>query len=249
MPPSTTTLRILTYNIRHGRGLDDRIDLGRIADVIRAAEPDLAAIQEVDRCTRRSGGVDQAQALGELTGLHAAFGPAMDFSGGHYGVAVLSRAPIASAVVHPLPHAPDHEPRTSLEVVTAPTADTPPLRLISTHLDYLPDDTDRLAQAHELNQLFAPPDETPTLLAGDFNATPDSSPIGVISERWTDTWTGAPTPTFPTDEPTVKIDYIFARTADPWSVTQAHVLHAPLASDHHPVLAVLGLLRVLAPLR
>lgn len=234
-------LRILTYNIRHGQGLDDRIDLARIADVIRETEPDLVAVQEVDQATRRSDGVDQAHTLGELTGLHAAFGPAMAYSGGEYGVAVLSRTPIMSTTVHPLPHSPDREPRTSLEVATAPTTDAPSVRLVCTHLDYLPDDTDRLAQVQRLNRLFAQPDGTPTLLAGDLNTTPDSPAIELLSMNWTDTCAADPTPTFPADQPTTKIDYVLARTADPWSIMRAQVLAAPLASDHRPLLAILAL--------
>ena len=64
-------MRILTYNIHHGEGLDGRIDLPRIAAVIAAQRPDLVALQEVDRNARRSGGVDQAAELGRLTGLQA----------------------------------------------------------------------------------------------------------------------------------------------------------------------------------
>ena len=64
-------LRVLSYNIHHGRGTDGAIDLPRIARVIAATRPDLVALQEVDRGTGRANGVDQADALGELTGLAA----------------------------------------------------------------------------------------------------------------------------------------------------------------------------------
>ena len=57
--PGATRLRVLSYNIHHGEGLDGRIDLERIASVIRASEADLVALQEVDQSTERSGGVDQ----------------------------------------------------------------------------------------------------------------------------------------------------------------------------------------------
>ena len=75
-PPSQ--VRVLTYNIRHGQGMDGRVDLSRVADVIRRLEPDVVALQEVDQATTRAGGVDQAAELGRLTGLHSAFGKAMD---------------------------------------------------------------------------------------------------------------------------------------------------------------------------
>jgi len=81
----------MTYNIHHGRGADGEINLERIAEVITRAKPDLVALQEVDVKTRRSGGVDQAAKLGELTGMSHFFAEAMPFQGGGYGNAVLSR--------------------------------------------------------------------------------------------------------------------------------------------------------------
>src|SRR3990172_3828554 len=80
-------VRVLTYNIHHGEGTDGRIDLARIAAVIQRLAPDVVALQEVDKLTSRSEGVDQAAELGRLTKLHAAFGKAMDYAGGEYGQA------------------------------------------------------------------------------------------------------------------------------------------------------------------
>ena len=45
----TRQLRVMTYNIHHGEGTDGRIDLERIAKVIRDAKPDLVALQEVEK--------------------------------------------------------------------------------------------------------------------------------------------------------------------------------------------------------
>ena len=47
------TLRIMSYNIRNGRGMDEVTDLGRIAEAIRKVAPDVVAVQEVDRKKRR----------------------------------------------------------------------------------------------------------------------------------------------------------------------------------------------------
>src|SRR5687768_15481548 len=77
--PPPLRLRVLTYNIHHGEGVDGRLDLERIARVITAEEPDLVALQEVDVKTRRTGGVDQAAELARLTGMHFAFGKAIDY--------------------------------------------------------------------------------------------------------------------------------------------------------------------------
>ena len=56
-----TSVRVLTYNIRHGEGMDGVYDLGRIAEIIRGAHPDVVALQEVDRGTERSGRADQVE--------------------------------------------------------------------------------------------------------------------------------------------------------------------------------------------
>src|SRR5512142_1551034 len=89
---------VLTYNIHHGEGTDGRIDLERIARVIRLVSPDLAALQEVDRRTTRSGGVDQLAELGRLTGMEPLFGKTIPHQGGDYGNAVLSRMQVAEHV-------------------------------------------------------------------------------------------------------------------------------------------------------
>ena len=109
-PP--VTLRLLTYNIKHGLGNDGEIDLERTAAVINALQPDLVALQEVDNGVERTGGVDQAQRLGQLTGMHAAFGDFMEYQGGHYGMAILSRYPIVESENHRLPDG--AEPRSAL---------------------------------------------------------------------------------------------------------------------------------------
>ena len=60
----------MTYNIRHGRGVDDKVDLGRIADVLAEAEPDVITLQEVDAGRLRSGAVDQADVLATRLGMN-----------------------------------------------------------------------------------------------------------------------------------------------------------------------------------
>ena len=57
--PMRRAVRVLTYNIHHGEGMDGKIDLERIAAVIKRLEPDVVALQEVDVKTTRSQGVDQ----------------------------------------------------------------------------------------------------------------------------------------------------------------------------------------------
>src|SRR5690606_16239262 len=62
--PEPRVLRVVSWNIRHGLGEDDRLDLARIAARLQELQPDLVFLQEVDRLTARSGHVDQPAWLG-----------------------------------------------------------------------------------------------------------------------------------------------------------------------------------------
>ncbi|NOX58758.1 MAG: hypothetical protein GXP29_07870 [Planctomycetes bacterium] len=62
-------LRMLTYNIHHGEGMDGRIDLDRIAHVIHEADADLVTLQEVDCGVERTNRIDQPKRLAELASL------------------------------------------------------------------------------------------------------------------------------------------------------------------------------------
>ncbi|HVM36383.1 MAG TPA: endonuclease/exonuclease/phosphatase family protein [Actinomycetota bacterium] len=104
------TLRVATFNIRHGLGIDKRLDLDRTASVVRTTGAGLIALQEVDRGLPRSNRVDQAAALGDATGMHATFAPTLRRAGGEYGIALLTDVPV-EATVEPLPRVEREEPR------------------------------------------------------------------------------------------------------------------------------------------
>ena len=98
-----STLRLMSYNIRHGAGLDERLDFDRIAEVINREHPDVVALQEVDSVTQRIGGCDLLGELGKLTGMRQVYASAISFDGGKYGIGLLCRKkPLAIRRV-PLP--------------------------------------------------------------------------------------------------------------------------------------------------
>ena len=220
-------LRLLTYNIHHGEGTDRKFDLERLARIIKAAEPDVVAVQEVDRKTRRASGVDQAAELGKLTAMHAAFGKAMDYSGGEYGEAILSRHKPTNVKVHALPHGPGREPRAAIAITLAARDGLPELVFIGTHLCHQSNE-DRVAQAKKINESYPPDSKTVAILAGDLNARTDTPPMREFGKQWTDTMPNRN-----------KIDYVLVRPGDPWRVIEAKVIPEPVASDHDPVLVVL----------
>ncbi|MEQ1870274.1 MAG: endonuclease/exonuclease/phosphatase family protein [Vicinamibacterales bacterium] len=237
-PGEPDALRILTYNIHHGEGMDGVFDLYRVAEVVMAEWPDLVALQEVDQATQRSGGVRQANELSALTGLGVAFGKAMDYDGGEYGIAILSRWPMLHVENRPLPRADGMEPRTALTVEVAPPNSARHVLFTTTHLDQGRDAGNRLLQADHLNRLLAKTD-TPSILAGDMNSRVDTDVIQTLRSLWNDMFVEPPAD--PAQRPRYRVDYVMARPAPRWRTVEARAIEAPGVSDHRPVLAVLEL--------
>ena len=160
-------INVGTYNICHGRYAD--LDLSRIASVIREANADIAGFQEVDMGTNRIGGLDTVAALTAATGLtYALFVPAMDFDGGQYGTAILSRYPIAAAERHPLPSA-GYEPR-AFGYVTLTLGEGSTLTFLNTHLSYESAEQQKIQMRYLADWMAENlPADTPAVLTGDFN--------------------------------------------------------------------------------
>jgi endonuclease/exonuclease/phosphatase family metal-dependent hydrolase len=244
-------IRVVTYNIHHGEGTDRKFDLKRIAKVLLAAEPDIIALQEVDQGTRRAGGVDQPAELARLTGMQVVFGRNIDYDGGGYGTAVLTRLSVRSHKKVKLksfyaPTAENPEQR-GVQVVEVGEKPGPSLLFLCTHLDYRPPDEERMASAKTINELIARHNDAPAILAGDLNAMPLSAPIEEFRKAWkvagmqaeAKSSSAKPLLTFPADKPDRWIDYVMCRPANRWEVVDVRVLNEPVASDHCPLLAVL----------
>src|SRR5262245_27589941 len=107
-------MRVMTYNIRGGLGMDGQRSIERIAGVIGSADADLVAIQELHQRLPWSRFVNQPQRLARSTGLEVRFRPSFSLGVGAYGNAWLTRHPVARLTHHRLPSA--REPRTLLEL-------------------------------------------------------------------------------------------------------------------------------------
>jgi endonuclease/exonuclease/phosphatase family metal-dependent hydrolase len=233
------TLRVLTYNIHHGEGTDGRVDLSRLAEVVSAVDPDLVALQEVDEGTERVNGVSELAELARLTHMHPAFGKAMNYLGGQYGVAILSRWPLLHTDNDPLPNSPEREPRTALTVEVEMGAYGPRLEFTSTHLDQTRDPQDRLAQARSLNARHVHENGQATILAGDLNARTGTDVMDLFDERWTDPPAIDPSPIAPSGRPRSRVDHVLIRPTENWRVIESRLIDDAVASDHRPLLVVL----------
>lgn len=231
------TLRVLTYNIHHGAGMDGRIDLERIAEVIRQSEADLVALQEIERGVQRSGGVDEPARLAELTGMQAVFEKNITFQGGEFGNAVLSRRPVEFQKYHPLPNSPGGEQRGVLEVHVRVGGQK--LIFLATHFDHRGPDGDRLASVGALRKLVDDRKGVPIILAGDLNATPDSRVLAELTTSLANPCPVSPDAnSYPADKPAQRIDYVLFNEFPGWRSTECRVIPELAASDHRPVLAV-----------
>ncbi|MFG3404287.1 endonuclease/exonuclease/phosphatase family protein [Streptomyces sp. NPDC048142] len=261
-------LRVVTYNIHAGAGLDGAFDLDRQAAELRSLHADVIGLQEVDRhWGDRSGWRDLAGELGRRLRMYVSFAPIYSRDpaepGGpraEYGVAVLSRHRIVSAENHEIT-------RLSTQVPNPVPAPAPgfgevvvrvrglPVHVYVTHLDHRTDPAVRVAQVADTRRIMAE-DRGPQILLGDFNAEPAAPELAPLWRELADADPGAPT--FPARDPVKRIDFVAVSKGDPRSgsrsgpdgssdgrpdggitVRRAWVPES-VASDHRPVVADLS---------
>ncbi|MCW2667529.1 MAG: Metal-dependent hydrolase [Frankiales bacterium] len=218
-------MRVVTWNLHAGIGLDGRYDLGRIADVLRPLDADVVGLQEVDvRYSARSQHADMAADLAALLDRRVVFAPALTSSTGAYGLALLTREPVRSSRVHLLPSstdAPYGEQRVCLEADVQRGADG--LQVLVTHLQHRPPG-DRDAQWEAVRALV----RRPGVVLGDLNEE-----VAPLARRALLVDAGRPAgTTFRSDRPRRRIDAVLL-TPD-LSASRAQRLRSD-ASDHLPV--------------
>ncbi len=237
-------LRVLVYNIHAGKDAAGKPNLEQVADLIRSTRADVVMLQEVDRGTRRSGNVDQLQMLMHATRLAGVFGRTLDYDGGTYGIAMLSRDGFSFSDTIPLLVTPaqaraggSHEPRGALATVARTSVGR--LHAITTHLDASRDDPYRLQEATAVIGIVKArlSKETPVLLGGDFNSEPESAVqqqlrSAGLRDAWSECGKGGGL-TYPADKPVKRIDYLFLTAT--MRCTEAHVIDTQ-ASDHRPLM-------------
>ncbi|MDO1444949.1 endonuclease/exonuclease/phosphatase family protein [Rhodocytophaga aerolata] len=237
-PLTGQVIRVMAYNIHHSNppSKPDYIDIEAITTTIRTQNPDLVALQEVDVHTDRSGPANQAEEIARKLNMHYYFGKAIDYGGGEYGVAILSKYPLSEQKVHRLPTQEDTkgEPRILATVkVTLPNGQE--IRFGSTHLDAQKAAVNRELQIREIGKI-ASAETLPFIIAGDFNAPPESEVIRQLDTYFKRTCQPC-APTIPVENPTKAIDFIAYRPAGKFRVESHQVIAEKYASDHLPVVA------------
>jgi len=234
------TIRVMTYNIHVGVGMDKKLDLPRIADVIKRAHADLVGLQEVDRGVERTQRIDEIAELARLTKMDYAFAFNLKYQGGQYGVAILSRFPIQATDHRLYKNTREAERRGFIRAELK--IDGRLVNFVTTHLDYQYED----GRVFEAQQLLAALNDVkgPLIVVGDFNDGPAGEAYQLMKNQFADVWldTRASDPGFsyPADRPVKRIDYILTRRGDQ-ILTRRAWIPATLASDHVPVVADVNL--------
>jgi endonuclease/exonuclease/phosphatase family metal-dependent hydrolase len=217
-------LRVATFNIRHGRGMDGVVDLRRTADAILRTGADVVALQEVDRLTERTGGLDEPALLEELLGMAVSFWPTLELGTGHFGIALATTAEV-DARFESLDNRGAGRPH---GVVIATVAG---VVVLATHLSTIP-----LARQPELACLarLASAFDGPAVIAGDLNERRRAlgllAGIGFAGDR-------RRRATFPSRLPLRQIDHVLAgpglRVERSWTVKSLCSDHLPLVAEIH----------------
>ncbi len=243
LPNQKMGLHILSYNIHHANppSRPNFIDLEAIGKVIREQTPDLVALQEVDVYTNRSGKAShQAAELAKLSGMpYYYFAKAIDYDGGEYGVAILSRLPMEAMKNISLPTAAETkgEPRTlATAIIRLPH--NKEIVFACTHLDAQNSDTNRLLQINKIVEILQQ-EKLPVLIAGDFNAIPSTRIINQVDQHFKRSCLVDCGFTVPVNNPTKTIDFVAHKPAGEFTVSRHEIIDEKYASDHLPVKVVL----------
>ena len=222
-------VKIMTYNVRSAKGMDNVRDCRRVAKVILEQMPDVVAVQELDSMTNRCG---QKYILGEiaqLTGMHPEYFPAIKFDGGKYGIGILSKEKPLAVQGYPLP---GREEKRALLV-----AEFQDYMFACTHLSLTEEDR---MESLEIIGKIAAASQKPFFFAGDLNDTPGSPFLNGLQENFR-ILNDVKAQTFPAPLPDRTLDYIavWNGTAPKLDVVSKEVVDEPMASDHRPVCVVL----------
>jgi endonuclease/exonuclease/phosphatase family metal-dependent hydrolase len=251
-------VRLVTFNVLHGASTDGVVDLDRFARAVVALDPDVLALQEVDRGQARSHSADLAQVAAEAMGAATTrfvaamtgdprqrWGPAPrtpDPDAAAYGVALLSRYPLVGwrdlrlpRITPPVPRVRRDPRRIELaheeqRAAVIARLETPegPLLVASAHLSFFPGWSH--LQLYALRRALTAV-RGPAVLMGDLNLTP--RPARAVT-RFRPL---ASALTFPVDEPRFQIDHVLAR-GDVGDVVDARAVALPV-SDHRALVVEL----------
>ncbi len=242
VPPAKNApiLKVMTYNIAGAAASTGVRSLPNLAAAIKKVNPDIVALQEVDVFTTRNGkDVHLARDLAALCDMdHWFFAKAMDFHGGEYGDAIISKLPFKETEAYTLT---GDWAGQRIETRSAARATIEvggkEICFISTHFDHTSNEKWRILQAKELVEIVKGID-IPVIVGGDLNCTPKSEPMKILYEVLASPCkTGDCLGTFVGSKNV--IDYLVYRSDNVLTLSSYGIYSwADTESDHFPVGAV-----------
>ena len=225
-------MKIMTFNTQHCLSyLEQKIDFQLMADTIKNSGAEIVGLNEMRGAGKHPDYTAQTETLAQLTGMkYYYFAKAIDVDGCNpYGNAILSNVPIVRAETIPIPDPERKAGNRGYETRCLLKAELENgITVYITHFGLNPDE-----QQNAVETVLAHMGNEKCILMGDFNVQPDNPVLNPISARLKDTANTFEKPllSFPSDRPTIKIDYIFV-TPDIEVVTAD--IPAIVASDHRP---------------
>lgn len=227
-------LTVVTFNIRHGKGIDGKLSLSGAARTLQKINPHIVGLQEVDNFIPRSFFQKQARKLARYLGARYAFAPNLKWARCMgYGNAAISKFPILKTYNTLLPG--DLEQR-GLQYCLLSLPGTRPVHFFNTHLGL--STKDRTVQINAIIEKL-PERHKPVILTGDFNTSLNSPELQPLLKRLRHTGAGKKLLTYPAPEPQYSIDHIFV--SHHWQVKDIKVVKSR-ASDHLPLVCTLELI-------
>jgi len=229
-------VKFLSYNLWGYRNAETPGGYNSLAVVINEIGPDISGHQEVDRANSRSKGIDVIAYLGEQTGMHSLFAPALKgWNGGDYGEGLLAQHPPVSHRFFWVEE-PEGEDRSAIEIDI--TMDGEKVRFLTTHLAHEND----AFRAHQAREMVAWIDEgggkeIPMVIMGDFNSRPGDEAMSQYEAA------GFVYVRNSSGEILDAIDHIMYRPKERWHVVEADKPTHYTTSDHDPVWAIMELLK------
>lgn len=238
-------IRIGTFNIQHGKDhpyyletKTERIDLPKMASLIREESLDICALNEVRNEEAVPGLVNQAKVIADCLGYTFYFAKAIDFRGGAYGNAIVSRYPITRVKTYPIAIPKEsridggHYYENRVLLMADIDVDGAILTVFACHFGLSPDEQ---ALAVETARRALCETAHPVVFLGDFNVTPSSEIYASIAKNFTDAApAGVNCFTFPSHAPNRKIDYIFTAGS---AAAEDFTVCPQVYSDHRAVRA------------
>lgn len=229
----TISLRVMSMNIKEGASYASN-ESKPYADLIMEYDPDFVCLQEVDYKTIRNGKRDWLNEVAKQCGMFPYYCKSFSYQGGGFGTAILSKYPFFKAFKTVFSAAGTREDRASGWVyVQLPSGMT--VRVATTHLALETADITTKHIASVNSAIFADDTTTPTLLVGDFNATPDSDPIKYAKIKWQEIAPGQGF-TIPSSGPNRQLDYVMGYPKQ-WKFSKYEILARPDLSDHCFIIA------------